>query len=472
MNRLTKIGKIAPKSSGEITHSRIGLGFEKLDRDVFDPAKAYDKVAACGVKYARLQSGWARTEQEKGVYHFEWLDTVVDNLVSRGIEPWICLCYGNPIYSPKAAEYFGGVGVPPIETEEEKTGWKNYVLACVNRYKDRVSYWEVWNEPDGDWCWKIGVDGEKLGKFTAETAAVIRAAFPKAKIIGGVVCLRSMGFLNDALRAGMAEAIDCVSFHEYVRDERQIFEKVDTYAGLCHAYNPKIQMIQGESGSQSREGGHGALRIYAWTEEIQAKQLARHTMADLMTDVVFTSYFSCMDMVEALNGDPNDVKTYSDYGYFGVLGAEFDENGKSIGEYAPKPSYYVLQNICSLFSDEVKRDNIPVFVYAELSERHNDRQLERFELISGSFSNGEGKAFVYWKPENILTTSYKSSLTMEIYSESDDFKLIDIMDGNIYRLPPECVEKISDKVYRLTELPVKDTPLVLTMGDFNKSDGR
>ena len=49
--------------------------------------------------------------------------------------------------------------------------------------------------------------------------------------------------------------------------------------------------------------------------------------------VHFTSYFSCLDMVEALGGDPNNVASYPDYGYFGVLGADFDENGRSTGEY-------------------------------------------------------------------------------------------------------------------------------------------
>ena len=70
MEQLKKIGTIQPKKSSEIEYSKISLGFEKLDRDVFDPEKAYDKVADCGVKKARIQSGWQRTEKEKGVYDF------------------------------------------------------------------------------------------------------------------------------------------------------------------------------------------------------------------------------------------------------------------------------------------------------------------------------------------------------------------------------------------------------------------
>ena len=105
MDKLIKVGKIEPKNTKDIKYSKIGLGFEKLDRDAFNPEKAYDKVAACGVKLARIQSGWQKTEREKGVYNFAWLDTVVDNLLSRGVEPWLCLCYGNDLYT-EAAKLF------------------------------------------------------------------------------------------------------------------------------------------------------------------------------------------------------------------------------------------------------------------------------------------------------------------------------------------------------------------------------
>ena len=78
MERLLYEGKIPFYSAKEVVFSRLGIGFEKLDRDVFDPNKAYDKVSAIGVKKIRLQSGWMRTEKQKGVYDFAWLDEIVD----------------------------------------------------------------------------------------------------------------------------------------------------------------------------------------------------------------------------------------------------------------------------------------------------------------------------------------------------------------------------------------------------------
>lgn len=56
---------------------------EKLDRDTFHPVLVYNKAAALGVKWIRLQSVWQKTEKEKGVYDFKWLDAQVDNLLAR-----------------------------------------------------------------------------------------------------------------------------------------------------------------------------------------------------------------------------------------------------------------------------------------------------------------------------------------------------------------------------------------------------
>ena len=56
MDNLKPIAKVQPVNSTEVAFSKCGIGFEKLDRAVFDPSKAYDKVAAIGVKWICLQS--------------------------------------------------------------------------------------------------------------------------------------------------------------------------------------------------------------------------------------------------------------------------------------------------------------------------------------------------------------------------------------------------------------------------------
>jgi hypothetical protein len=49
------------------------------------------------VKLARIQSGWAKTEQEKGKYDWAWLDEIIPDMVAQGVEPWVCICDVNTI---------------------------------------------------------------------------------------------------------------------------------------------------------------------------------------------------------------------------------------------------------------------------------------------------------------------------------------------------------------------------------------
>lgn len=466
IRQLEKIGKLTPKSSQEISFSKISLGFEKLDRDVFDPEKAYDKVAKLGVKLARIQSGWARTEKEKGVYNFEWIDKIVDNFIKRGIEPWVCLCYGNALYNEEAKNVFGAVGCVPIFTDEQKKGWENYVKAFVKHFEGRINYYEVWNEPDGQWCWKHGPNATELGIFTRDTGKYIKEVSPDAKVIGGVLCMRNLAYLSEAFKTGMGNYLDFISFHEYTHDETSVAETVEAYLELARFYNPNIKIIQGESGSQSKTGGHGAVCTMGWTEEIQAKQLSRHMLADLLADVHFTSYFSCMDMIEALNGSVDNTASYLDYGYFGVLGADFDDEGKSIGTYYEKPSYYTLQNICSVFAEEYEVCKLPVMLNGGYSDFIGENRVVRKNLITGAFKKKSGKCFVYWYPSNILTSSVETVTDITFFTEYDKFKLVDIIDGTIYKIPDSMIENMGNGVYRIKNMPVKDTPLLLIMGEF------
>ncbi len=464
MFALDKIGNVVPKAANEVKSSRLGIGFEKLDRAVFDPEKAYDKLEKLGVKWVRIQSGWARTEKEKGVYDFTWIDSIVDNLIERGMIPWICVCYGNGIYDERAAEVFGAVGCPPIHTEEQRTAWANYCRELAHRYKGKADHFEVWNEPDGDWCWKHGANAEELGNFTIATARALREGNPDAYVIGGAVCQSHLHFLEGALRTGMLDELDALSFHEYTFNEESLQQKIRTFRGFLNIHGGEgKEIIQGESGSQSRFGGHGALRIGAWTPTRQAKQLLRHLTTDLLCGVKFTSYFSCMDMIEALNGVVGDKSSYLDYGYFGVLGADFDEDGVATGDYSPKPSYYALQNLASLLHGELKNYDLPIRIVpgGVATYTGNTRDLTYGETVSGGFKLDDGSyAFTYWYPGNIMTSEFEGTITLECCVPGD-VTVIDPMDGSIYQIPERRITDNEKGTRVFKNIPIKDYPVFM-----------
>lgn len=467
-----KIGEVKSVKSKNVSISRLGLGLEKLDRNLFDPSKVYDKLGELGVKWIRIQSGWCRTEKEKDIYDFSWLDDIVNNLIKRGLIPWLCLCYGNELYTETACNKYGSVGYPPIGTEEERNAWDNYVAACVKRYKDKVSYFEIWNEPDGQHCWRHGVNAKEYAEFAKRTALTIKNTNPDAKVIVGSF-FTGLEYLYDFLKEGGAELYDYITYHryKYIPDNGTI-KYVNGANAIIRQFSDKIKLIQGETGTHSTNSPNGALPNADWTERKQAKFLLRKIVIDLTTDVFFTSYFTAVDMYENVFTNSGE-KVKSMYGFFGVLGEKFDGE-KPLGTYYEKPSYKAYKNLCGIFSEEFKCISLPIQFedsFSYFTGKNDDRAQDDFGgVYSFGFEKDNGaKALVYWKGSEILTTEYESTISLKSFGMSGDVKLIDLYDGSVYEIGESIMKRDGDKVV-FKHLKLKDYPMILTFGDFVKTE--
>lgn len=480
MIRLIAVGKVQPKRSIDIHHSRVGIGFEKLDRDVFEPEKAYPFLAESGVKYARIQSGWQRTEKEKGVYDFTWIDSIVDKLIAIGIEPWVCLCYGNPLYTEEAKIHFGAVGCPPIKTEAERTAWYNYVKATTAHFNGRVHYYEVWNEPDGVWCWKHGPNAHELAAFTIATAKACKAGDSTCEVLGLATCHgylapqdrtaadidaeAQFAFLKTYAEDGAFDYVDGITYHAYGPTEETWLKRFRAYDYLRQQYCPSAKIVQGETGTQSQYSSAGALKLANWTPLKQAKFLLRHLLVELSTDCTFVSHFTCMDMIEALNGTVGNKASYLDFGYFGVVGAQFDENGRATGEYYAKLSFTALQTLCSIFCNDYESIDFPARGEVRPSRFVIGEDADFNQTIHYAYQKPNGaRGLVYWMPKNIITETYEStvSLRFDELIDLNDVRLVDLLTGTVYAIPEELFVDNT-----LVNIPVTDSPLLLMFGDF------
>ncbi|MBR4667044.1 MAG: beta-galactosidase, partial [Lentisphaeria bacterium] len=153
---LAEIGKLKHFTSAEISagDSGFSIGFECLDREMFDPEKCYGLLGETGMKWARCQTGWNRCETVKGVYDFAWLDSVVDQLLSHHVQPWFNVGYGNKLYMSGLYSDAAVGFVPLYFGEETLQAWKNYVRALAKHFKGRVSIFEIWNESNISTFWQ------------------------------------------------------------------------------------------------------------------------------------------------------------------------------------------------------------------------------------------------------------------------------------------------------------------------------
>ena len=152
-----------------------------------------------------------------------------------------------------------------------------------------------------------------------------------------------------------------------------------------------------------------------------------------------------------------------DYGYFGVLGADFDENGSSTGEYQPKKSYYALQNLCAVFAEVREKTELPVLVMPEESSWTFGRDLSRAQLTLSGFTWPNGSsALVYWTPADLMTTSFEGTVSFQVVVKpSAKIHLIDLMGGAVYELPENMICNEGDGCISFKHIPVKDYPLLL-----------
>jgi hypothetical protein len=340
------IGHLRPRSADEITSSTWSVGGETLDRDyaIYDNYKQY--LGPLGAKHLRLQAGWAKCERQVGTYDFTWLDAVVDDARSQGVQPWLETAYGNLLY-PGGGGIGLGDGLP--RSPVALAGWDHWVQALVGHFRERISTWEIWNEPDlGQLHQGLGdvIAGDAYADFFVRTAQIIRAAQPTARIIGLALAGKlsfAETFLRQLRELGKLALLDVVTVHGYptVPDD---LSSVTSMQGLLKTYAPGVTVWQGETGAPSQGGGFGALQQLAWTDLTQTKWNLRRMLAHRAHDV------------------PYNIFTLADLNYTGrmntkgLVGANPDKT--IIG---PKPVYRATQNTLAVFDDHlVRQADFPV----------------------------------------------------------------------------------------------------------------
>ena len=463
-SNLKYLGKLKLKTSRQIKDSRLSIGFETLDRDLFDPKRTYGPLSSLGVKWARVQTGWAKTEKVKGVYDFDWLDEIVDELLNIGIKPWFNVTYGNPLYS-RGAEG-ASVGWAPVFSKGERLAWRKFVAALVRHFKGRVKCYEVWNEPDISTFWKPGrANPDHYTELVKLTSKEIRKNFPQAFIIAGSICrgVKSpvgLSFLERCLKNGMGKYINAVAFHSY-----SLFPE-ECYAGgisalryMINKYSPGLQMWMGEGGVPSKTMVYGALSNYkGWNEARQVKHMLRRIMTDLKHDLNLISYFMVVDL----------FKYFGKLQFYGLL------RGK---DYSKKPSYFAFQSLCNIFDSKTVRSEA---VQVNVRDIKYGTETAVNSETAGFIKNGS-PLFVYWYPSSVMK-SYKPKLfNLNLwYDCSLRFKdpvLIDPASQKVYSIKKSRLsyldpkinnlevssnkKEFSKKIILLENLPLMDYPLII-----------
>jgi len=460
----THIGKIRPRHAREIKASNWSVGAETMGRDYTVYRNWKKHLGPLGVKKARIQAGWAKTEKKKGEYDWAWLDEIIPDMVDQGVEPWVCLCYGNPIYPDGGGTGLSG-GLP--SSPEALTAWDAFVGAFVDRYKKYVDEWEIWNEPRG------GTKAVRpYGGLVIRTAETIRERQPNASVIFAAGGSFDVGFVNGVLSLLRGQKklglVNEATYHPYAYNPDSRYDRVAELRKTVASYSDRISIRQGENGAPSKGGAFGALSGYDWTEQRQAKWAVRRLLGDLGRDIP-SSYFAICDMayrIRARGGDSDWRDDQSELklqiNHKGLLAIN---NDKTINHV--KKAYHAVQHVTAVFDNTVQRvkDNpckvsggtkdstFSVFRYQTATE------TDIVTLWRDSDAPGKRPEF-----ERVTVTIPNGRLHKPVW--------VDMLTGKIYRFPKASWTK-DGSGYKFQVVPVYDSVvLIADRSAFATADAR
>ncbi len=212
--------KIETKKSTEIPDNRIGGDYGG------DYPIVADELYDLGLKWVRTAFwgdtalNWHRVRRAPGTYFVAAeAEQYITELATGGITFILNLGVGLGADRPKDTW---------LRTPEEMDDYREYAQFMVRHFKDRVQYYEIWNEPDSGTPWGriAAVDYAALIKHTVPA---IRGEYTEAKVVigatGGWWQQRFPGYgmfgrysfhrdyLMEVICSGVATLVDGISWH-------------------------------------------------------------------------------------------------------------------------------------------------------------------------------------------------------------------------------------------------------------------
>jgi hypothetical protein len=433
-----RVGAIAPRHARDIAASNWSVGAETMGRDYTVYKHWREYLGPLGVKSARIQSGWAKTEKVAGQYDWAWMDEIMPDMVTQGVTPWVCLCYGNSIY-----EGGGSLSVKsPLPQGEALDAWDRYVRAYVERYGKYVHEWEIWNEPQHQ-----DISVEDYAAFVVRTAAAIRDVQPDAQIIAcasaGIGEKNIVGLLKILQSENKLDFVDTVTYHPYATNPDSVYPGVEKMRKAVAEIAPHATIFQGENGCPSTQATYGALSNKDWTELSQAKWALRRLLGDLGRDIR-SSYFSIIDMHYEVDGEVR-INTK------GLIATNPDKTVAYL-----KPAYWAVQNISAVFDDKVQR--LPDTGINVSCEGAAATDIAAFAYLH---VNG-GHLLTLWKagsqPDNELTaTEYELAVLGMPFANP---VWVDMLTGAVYAIPPNRID-VADDTTAFSAISIGDWPILI-----------
>lgn len=168
-----------------------------------DLKKSVALLKEAGVGWVRMDFLWADIEPQEGQFDFTKYDRIVKIVYENGIN-----ILGLFNYNSGWAAAGGGWNSGP----KENKFFVNYAVAVINRYKDKIRYWEVWNEPDSTEYWSPQDGLKSYCSLLKDVYAAAKKADPGCKVLNGGLAA-GISSVNRLYDNGAKDHFDIMNIH-------------------------------------------------------------------------------------------------------------------------------------------------------------------------------------------------------------------------------------------------------------------
>ncbi|MDX1412815.1 MAG: cellulase family glycosylhydrolase [Candidatus Promineifilaceae bacterium] len=195
-------------------------------------AQSLEMAKEAGFKFIRQEFQWEdieihekgdfvdRRNDPDGIDAWAKYDNIVDLAEAYDIDI-IARLSNPPSWSRALSDEEAGALAPPDDFQD----FGDFTAAVADRYKGRIRYYQVWNEPNGNEEWGLGhVDPEAYTELLCLAYKEIKSVDPEAVVLAGALTptlamdgrnVNDLIFLQRMYNAGAAECFDIMSAQGY-----------------------------------------------------------------------------------------------------------------------------------------------------------------------------------------------------------------------------------------------------------------
>lgn len=190
-----------------------------------DLKKAVALMKEAGVAWVRMDFLWQDIEPQDGQFDFSKYDRIVELVYKNGIN-----MLGIFNYNAGWAAACGKWNCPP----KENKFFVDYAVQVMRRYKDKIKYWEVWNEPDSAIYWSPQDGLISYCALLKEVYIAAKKEDPDCKILNGGLA-EGLASVNQLYDNGAKDYFDIMNIHIfYTPEDANAIKAVVNYPKLVY----------------------------------------------------------------------------------------------------------------------------------------------------------------------------------------------------------------------------------------------